>query len=51
MTSSYNLGSADVYPATSGKDLAAAYLMKHFDVATDRSFCMWVLTHKRSLYK
>lgn len=34
--SSFNLGIADFYPAISGKEGVAAYLMKKFDVPADR---------------
>eukprot|EP00933_Yihiella_yeosuensis_P007286 TRINITY_DN112245_c0_g1_i1.p1 TRINITY_DN112245_c0_g1~~TRINITY_DN112245_c0_g1_i1.p1 ORF type:complete len:344 (-),score=63.96 TRINITY_DN112245_c0_g1_i1:78-1109(-) len=37
---SFNLGSADFYPATSGKDLAAKYLVGFFGSTTEESVSM-----------
>ncbi len=33
LTASYNLGCLDIYPASSGKESAAAYLMKRWSAA------------------
>lgn len=38
LASSYNLGAADFYPATSGKDMAAQHLMRKFGV--DSASCV-----------
>jgi len=40
LASSFNLGVADIYPATSGKDLAAQYLMRKFGLDPQRSVSM-----------
>lgn len=36
----FNLGHADVFPATSGKENAAKYLMDKFDAAPSSSFLL-----------
>jgi len=40
LTSSFNLGSADFYPSTSGKDKAAQYLMSKFGFSKEESISM-----------
>lgn len=40
LTSSFNLGAADIYPATSGKEKAALQLLAHYNISPDKSFCM-----------
>ena len=40
LASSFNLGSADFYPATSGKDKAAEYLMNKFGYEKESSVSM-----------
>lgn len=42
MDSSFNLGSADIYPATSGKHRAARYLMQHYGATEASSVCVCV---------
>ena len=42
MDSSFNLGSADIYPATSGKHRAALYLMQHYGATAASSVCVCV---------
>jgi hypothetical protein len=40
LTWAFNLGHADVFPATSGKCNAAVYLMQKFDAAPSSSFLL-----------
>jgi hypothetical protein len=42
MDSSFNLGSADIYPATSGKHRATLYLMQYYGATAASSVCMCV---------
>mmetsp|Transcript_114185 Transcript_114185/g.333823 ORF Transcript_114185/g.333823 Transcript_114185/m.333823 type:complete len:342 (-) Transcript_114185:133-1158(-) len=40
LAASCNLGAADIYPATSGKDMAAQYLMRKFGVGPEATVSM-----------
>lgn len=40
LTSSFNLGSCDVYPASTGKEGAASYLMSKWGVRADDCFLL-----------